>query len=111
MPSDPVSANPRNVTFTVWVLDGRCFIDFLEVIFSVPCNNFQNLGPGAYFQTPRPQHALKGHSIIRHKMMDSDGPETIQAIVALVVVLTANADNTAVDVLLAIVVGYALGAI
>lgn len=44
-------------------------------------------------------------------MMDSDGPETIQAIVALVVVLTANADNTAVDVLLAIVVGYALGAI
>ncbi|WEV72195.1 hypothetical protein [Bifidobacterium sp. ESL0790] len=38
----------------------------------------------------------------------SDYPEAIQAIVALVVVLAANADNATVDVLLAIVIGYGL---
>ncbi|WEV74242.1 hypothetical protein OZX74_01365 [Bifidobacterium sp. ESL0798] len=43
-----------------------------------------------------------------HKRKGSDGPEAIQAIVALVVVLAANADNAVVDVLLAIVVGCGL---
>ncbi|WEV71790.1 hypothetical protein [Bifidobacterium sp. ESL0790] len=38
----------------------------------------------------------------------SDYPEAIQAIVALAVVLSANADNAVVDVLLVIVVGCGL---
>lgn len=38
-------------------------------------------------------------------------PEGIQAIVALVVVLAANADNAVVDVLLAVVVGCGLAVI
>ncbi|WEV67365.1 hypothetical protein OZX72_09060 [Bifidobacterium sp. ESL0769] len=43
-----------------------------------------------------------------HNRKGSNGPEAIQAIVALVVVLAANADNAVVDVLLAIVVGCGL---
>ncbi|WEV65620.1 hypothetical protein [Bifidobacterium sp. ESL0764] len=38
----------------------------------------------------------------------SDYPDAIQAIVALTIVLAANADNAMVDVLLAIVVGCGL---